>query len=332
MDISDLIEKFNNGETDFIKYFSNVPTFLKFVDKRGLLDELDPDGKLSDDYQNDLVVFYYENDKEKFNKFVDKHLGDVEYINGTPHLVINSKGELAQLFCKNNRNGIDRDTVESILDGEHDNDGWSYHDLTDNIYQSVIEELNKENFLHLKNYILKHLEGIQVDINTELLESIAEQQGHPEYVIVDPSNIDQIVNDQETMDDLMDNDLDELKNELYSIYGNAYNSAYEDDLYENVWGKLDDYFIGNGEWDSRPHVYKKDTSIQKFIIPIHNFESNILDYLKLNNGYQSGTLEYWGSYLSILSEDWECLSVYPSDYPSSNKVDENINDMFTSYI
>ena len=77
MDISDLIEKFNNGETDFIKYFSNVPTFLKFVNKRGLLDELDPDGKLSDDYQNDLVIFYYENDKEKFNKFVDKHLGDV---------------------------------------------------------------------------------------------------------------------------------------------------------------------------------------------------------------------------------------------------------------
>jgi hypothetical protein len=45
MDIHDLIEKFNDGDTDFIKYVNDVGTFFKIVDRRGLLDELDPEGK-----------------------------------------------------------------------------------------------------------------------------------------------------------------------------------------------------------------------------------------------------------------------------------------------
>jgi peroxiredoxin len=44
------------------------------------------------------------------------------------------------------------------------------------------------------------------------------------------------------MNELMDNELDELKGELYSIYGSAYNTAYEDELYESVWNELETYF------------------------------------------------------------------------------------------
>ena len=121
--------------------------------------------------------------------------------------------------------------------------------------------------LELKEYILKSLEGQQVNPHTELLEDYAKQQGHPEYVIVDQSNIDQVVDNSETMNELLDNELEELRGELYSIYGSAYNNAYEEELYEDVWNELSTYF-GKGEWISRPHTYKKDTSVEKYRAPI----------------------------------------------------------------
>jgi hypothetical protein len=333
MDINDLIEMFNEGDTDFIKYINDIDTFLKIVNKRGLLDKLDPEGKFADEYQNELLLFYFENDKEKFWEYVLKYLGDVELVNGEAYLVVDNRGELAELFCDGHRDHLSQDTVEELLNGEYDSFsyGWDSYELTDNVYRDVIEELTKENLLHLKEYIIKTLEGQQVNPHTELLEDYAQQQGHPEYVIIDQSNIDQVVDNSETMDELLDNELSDLKGELYSIYGSAYNNAYEEELYEDVWSELLTYF-GKGEWVTRPHIYKKDTEVQKFRTPIHNFESYIFDYLKENKGYTYGTLEYWGSYLGILKDGMDCLSVYPPDYPDSRKVDKNINLYFSDYI
>jgi hypothetical protein len=262
-----------------------------------------------------------------------KFLGDVEMVDGKPYIVVNTMGDFAEIFCNGGRSDLSRDTVEALLSGEYDSfsNGWDSYDLTDNVYRDVIEELTKENLLHLKEYIIKTLEGQQVNPHTELLEDYAQQQGHPEYVIVDQSNIDQVVDNSETMNELLDNELSELRNELYSIYGSAYNNAYEDELYEDVWNELSTYFE-KGDWVSRPHIYKKDTEVQKYRAPIHNFESNILDFLNQNKGYSNGTLEYWGSYLGILKDGWDCLSVYPSDYPDSRKVDKNINMYFSDYI
>lgn len=333
MDIHELIEMFNEGDTDFIKYINDIETFFKIVDKRGLMDELDPEGRLAEDYQNELLLHFYGSNKEKFWEYVLKFLSDVEMIDGKPYIVVDTMGEFSQVFCDGRRNDLSHDTIESLLDGEYDSYqyGWDSHDLTDDVYRDVIEELTKENILELKEYILKSLEGKQVNPHTELLEDYAQQQGHPEYVIIDQSNIDQVVDNSETMNELLDNELSDLRGELYSIYGSAYNNAYEEELYEDVWNELSTYF-GKGEWISRPHTYKKDTSVEKYRAPIHNFESNVLDFLNSGKGYSQSTLEYWGSYLGILKEHFDCLSVYPSDYPDSRKVDKNINMYFSDYI
>ncbi len=97
--------------------------------------------------------------------------------------------------------------------------------------------------------------------------------------------------------------------------------------------ELSTYFEGTGEWVSKPHPYKKNTEIQYFKVPIRNFESDINDYLLNNKGYgNSGTLEYHGSFISIMAEDRDCLSVRVSDYPDSRKVDKYINEFFKDYI
>jgi hypothetical protein len=133
---------------------------------------------------------------------------------------------------------------------------------------------------------------------------------------------------------LWDNDyLEDLKSELYSIHSSAYNNAYEDEVYKTIWNEFGTYFIGDGEFVMRPHKYKKDTEVQQFTIPIANFDSYILQYLIDNKRYgSSGTLGYWGDYLSILNEDQGCLTVHSPDYPDHTKVDNNINEYFKDYI
>ena len=335
MDINELIEMFNEGDTDFIKYVNDIETFFKIVNKRGLMDELDPEGRLAEDYQNDLLLFYYENNIDKFWEYVLKFLGDVEIVDGKPYIVLNGMGDFAEIFCDGRRNDLSQDTVEALLSGEYDSHsyGWSSYDLTDDVYRDVIEELTKENLLYLKEYIIKSLEGKQITPYTELLEDYAQQQGHPEYVIIDQSNIDQVVDNSETMNELMDNELDELKGELYSIYGSAYNSAYEEELYEDVWNELETYFE-KGQWTSKPHPYKENTSVETYTAKAKDIDSIILDFLKENKGQYGayGSLEYYGSLIGIIQEIGDCLSFYPSDYPDSRLVDKNINMYFGDYI
>ena len=329
MDINDLIERFNNGDLDVEGYFNDYKTFFNILKKRGFMSQVDPEAPNSEEWQNEYLIWLHSNDKEKFNLYVEKFLGDVEIVNGTPYLILDSQGELSKLFCRGHRNNIDQDTVESILSGEHEMD--YYNDSTDDVYRDVVQELTKENLKRLKEYIVESLKGQQIPTHTEVLESIAKSQGN-DYTTVDETNIDEIVDDEETMNQLMKDELGELKSELYSIHSGAYNTAYEDDLYDSIWSKLEEFFQGPGEWFSRPHTYKKDTEVQKFKVPIHNLYSNILEYLENNKGYSNGNLEYHGSYLGILDEGQECLSVYVPDYPDSRKVDKYINTYFSDYI
>jgi hypothetical protein len=327
MDIQDFIEDFNNGGTDAKNYFNDYETFFKILEKRGLMNKLDVSGPNIGDIQNDLLRYYYNNDKPTFYRSLNNILGDVEIIDGVAYLVLSSPGELSILFC-NHRNDISRDTIESILDGEHD-DYYYNSDLTDDVYRDVIEELTKENILYLKEYIIKTLDGKEIDPETNELELIASEQGHPEYVVVNKENIDRIFDDKETMNELLSGYLGELKSELYNIYSNAYNSAYSDMVYNDIWSELDGIVIPHGEYISIPHPYKENTQVQKFKIKIWNFDDAILEMISPSSNY---SLEYYGSFLGSYADENSCLSPRIDDYPDSRKIDANINEFFRDYI
>lgn len=332
MDFNDLVERFNNGDLDVLRYFNDYETFFSVLKKRGLMSEIDPRNAVDgEQWQNEYLIWLYHNDKDAFTKWTLSLLNDVLLKDGVYYLDVDDRGELSKLFCNNNRNDMSRDTIEGILSGESD---WeSYWNTTDNVYRDVIEELNEDNTKRLSEYILDILAGDQIEPDTYVLEEIAEEQGHPEYAIITIDNIGKIIGSEETMDYLFDNGLEDLKSELYSIHSNSYNSAYEDKVWKSIMNELGTHFVGYGEFVSRPHKYKKDTTVQNFIIPIANFASDIVGFLEDNKGYgSSGTLEYWGSYLGMM-EDWaDCLSIYSPDYPDSSDVDSNINEMFRDYI
>jgi len=332
MDFNDLVEKFNNGDLDVKQYFNDYETFFNILKKRGLMGEIDPkDATDGEEWQNEYLIWLYHNDKDAFNKWVLSLVNDVVYKDGIYYLDVDDRSELCKLFCDGGRNDISRDTIESILSGESD---WEpYWDTTDNVYRDVVEELNEDNLKRLKEYIVESLEGIGIEPETEILSEIAEEQSNPNEARITYDNVDRVVNSQETMDYLFENELQDLKSELYSIHNNSYNSAYENEIWKSVMNELGTYFVGYGEFVSRPHKYKKDTTVQNFIIPIANFESDIVGFLEDGRGYGgSSTLEYWGSYLGMM-EDWaDCLSVHSPDYPDFREVDKNINEMFRDYI
>ena len=332
MDFNDLVEKFNNGDLDVKQYFNDYETFFNILKKRGLMGEIDPkDATDGEEWQNEYLIWLYHNDKDAFNKWVLSLVNDVVYKDGIYYLDVDDRSELCKLFCDGGRNDISRDTIESILSGESD---WEpYWDTTDNVYRDVVEELNEDNLKRLNEYVVSSLEGIGIEPETEILSEIAEEQGNPEVAYVTLENVAKVINSEETMDYLFKDELSDLKSELYSIHSGAYNNAYESEVWQSVMNELGTYFIGNGEFVMRPHRYKKDTQVQNFVIPIANFESDIVGFLEDGRGYGgSSTLEYWGSYLGMM-EDWaDCLSVHSPDYPDFREVDKNINEMFRDYI
>lgn len=330
--VEDIVELFNSGKLDVKLYFGDYENFFSFLDKNGALSLVDPiNGPDADVWENDYLLWQFDHDRPGFLRNVIKILGDVEWENGRPYLVGDGLGELSKLFCDRYRNTISVETIEKLLNGESD---WDfYSSTTEDVYRDVIEELTPKNMQSLYDYIVKSLEGQQISPRTEVLEIIAEEQGHPEYVTVDSQTVIKIVDDEETMKSLLWDELSDLQSELHSVHYSAYNDAYQDEIYEDILSKLDEYFImKEREWSSRPHNYKKNTNVQTFKVPINDFEHYVYNYLENNKGYTSGNLSYWGSYLSLLANEQECLSYYPPDYPDSHKVDKNINECFNDYI
>jgi hypothetical protein len=325
MDIDEVIELFNDTELDVNKYFNDSETFFKIIEKRGRIDDLD----LENNYmENDYLSYLSETNGEKFVEEVQKQISDVRFDGEVPVLQLNDASDLAKLFCVG-RNDISQDTIREILLGEAD---WDrYWDTTDDVYRDVIEELNEENLKYLYSYIIKNLEGVQIEPETELLGEIASSQ-NTEYATITMVNVEYVVRDSETMGYLLDNDLSELDSELNSIHSNAYNMAYETAVFREVWGKLDDMFdVEKRKYVYKPHPYKKETQIEVLEMPIRDFYEPIRDYLYNNKG-TSQTLEYFGNFIDILDENGECLSVWAPDYPDSSEIDKNINEIFGDYI
>ena len=58
----------------------------------------------------------------------------------------------------------------------------------------------------------------------------------------------------------------------------------------------------------------------------------LVNYLKETEKWNEPSLEHYQDYLEMLKDQTECLRVYVPDYPSSSKVDSNINLYFKDYI
>ena len=320
--IDDIIERFNNGNYKVLDYFGgDYQAFFKFLERRNKLIEIDPKGSLAEEYQNELLIYFHNTNIDVFHHWCNDLLNDVEFVDGKPYIV-SDPGYFSVLFCDSR--DVSTETIDKILSGDLDFDWYSY-DI--DIYDNVIDDLSPKNLNELKQIFLKKLGG----------KEISTDEGE---ITLTPENIDEVFENKDLFMEILNDELPEVESELNSLYFSAERSALEDDYYEEVWNELDEFFyVDARKWDTIKRGYswdkdgnKKDRFVEIIKMPIRDFDRFIVDYLENNKKYSNSTLEYHGSYIDMLKDAGDCLSVRFPDYADSRKVETNINEMFGDYI
>lgn len=369
---SEILNRFNDGEWDELQpYFNNIITFFKFVKKYGLLEEIDlgeiPSGYFSnevfdylvengimsnldydsvpEEFKNNYLIHGLEHNYENTIKYITNDLlTDVKIRPDGFYLYLgNDRDDLASFFCGSSRRDVSPEDVAKQIFSE-DGLGHDWHFDVDTKPSDVIDDLDEKNTAHLKDVIFKEIGNKELsleDYDSDFFESLSEEQGTEGYFKIGPEDLNELIKDSEAIDELCKNDLNELGQELQSVYWNAYNSAYENEIYELVYGGLDEYF--EGKIDEVPKEItksdgKKETRYINYI-KIRDFVGNISLFLDNNSGqsYSDSYLEYFGGYTTLMKQliydgDFECIDFRTPDYPDWSDIKKNINEMFDEYI
>ena len=245
---------------------------------------------------------------------------------------MNDQEDLADLFYQGNRDST-RDLVKSVLGEDH----WEpYWDTTDDIYRDVVEELNDKNLEKLYEKILKEVEGETISTDTDYLVDL-DDSGSGE-VLITKENFGGMFQDESTLKYILKEYSSNVRHELFNLHGNCYNSAYESEIYDDIWGELSEFFEGRSQWESRPYKYDSTKTQHYITVKIRDIADDISKFLSEMKGsnYSQDSLEYYGSYMGMLkngmeNDVWEYLDFRVPDYPDSSKVDACINEDFENY-
>ena len=367
MNVDDLVDSFNGDKyvDDIQPYFNDILNFLKYANKYGFIDDLDLDyipydefevalpyleelGKVGDlDYEsvpdglkNSLLVYQLDNNPQKTLQYVaDTLVTDVYVMNGGYYLYIRDRDELAELFSSGGRDNSSYEYAKSVLG----DDSWEpYWDTTENVYNDVIDDLDKKNLGHLAEYIIRHIGDQELstdDYDNDLFNTFSNEQGVEGTFKITKENVMRLINDKSAMKEMLNGDLSDLKSELYSLHNNSYNSAYETEIYDDVWSELSTYFV-TGSWETETKERYDGKKIYHEYIKINDFQQVIYDFIssnKIYSHYNDGTLEYYSSYVGVIKSmmndgAYSYLDFRVPDYPSWTLTKKYINDSFNDFI
>jgi|688.fasta_scaffold57742_4 hypothetical protein len=369
---SEILNRFNDGEWDELQpYFNNIITFFKFVKKYGLLEEIDlgeiPSGYFSnevfdylvengimsnldydsvpEEFKNNYLIHGLEHNYENTIKYITNDLlTDVKIRPDGFYLYLgNDRDDLASFFCGSSRRDVSSEDVAKQIFSE-DGLGHDWYFDVDTKPSDVIDDLDEKNTTHLKDVIFKEIGDKELsleDYDSDFFESLSEEQGTEGYFRIRPEDLNELIKDSEAIDELCKNDLSELGQELQSVYWNAYNSAYEDEIYELVYGGLDEYFEGKIDEVPKETTKSDGKKVTTYLnyIKIRDFVGNITLFLENNKGqsYSDSYLDYFGSYTTLMKQliddgDFDCIDFRTPDYPDWSDIKKNINEMFDEYI
>jgi len=373
MDVEELIQNFNDGffDTEIKPYFNDIMTFFKFIKKYNRLDDLDLRSIPSNDFSNELFDYLVDNGimanldynsvPEEFQnnyllhgleynydntiKYITSNLlTDVEIRPDGFYLYLgNDRDELASFFCgSSRRDSSPEDVAKQVFSEDGLGNDWYFDVDTKPSY--VIDDLNEKNAIHLKEAIFKEIGNVELsleDYSSDFFESLSEEQGTEGYFKIGPEDLDELINDSDAINELCKNDLSELGQELKNIYWNAYNSAYENEIYELVYNGLDDYFEGKIDEVPKETTKSDGKKVTTYLnyIKIRDFVGNITLFLENNRGqsYSDSYLDYFGSYTTLMKQliydqDYDCIDFRTPDYPDWSTTQKYINEMFYEYI
>ena len=233
-----------------------------------------------------------------------------------------------------------RDVVKALFN----DDNWEhFSNTTDDIYDDVIEVLTPENIELLKTHILDTLTNLKIDIDDEtpeLFDNYADDEG---IFYITPENVGEVIGNKESFMYLLENDyLPDVTGDLHSIHYNAYNQAYESEIYNDVMSELETFFdVNTSKWITVPSRYNSEKLIEFYEIKFkpNKLVNSIKKYVADTNlwGYYQVNIGNLGSWLNMMSElmengDESYLDFRIPDYPDSRLVDRYINETFGDYI
>jgi hypothetical protein len=362
----DLRNSFNNGEfdEDIEPYFNDLITFFKFMKKYGLLNELDLGQVSYRDWDDEIIQFLDENGvlsnlsyddappelknilllrkldenyEDTILFIINNLLTDVEIRNGGFYLFLKDREELANFYCGpyNRREGVSHVAKQVFSENGLD---YDYYDSSTKPYETVTE-LDDTNLTKLKDIIYKEVGNAELsldDYNSDFFESLSEEQGTSGYFRIRPEDLNDLLKDVDATNELFNNDLEDIGQELKSLYYSAENSAYESEIYDAIYGGLDELF--EGKIDEVPIESNGKTRYFQYI-KIRDFVKEIRNFLEDNRGktYSDSFLEYYGTYSEFLvglinNDIIECIDVRIPDYPDYSMTQKNINEFFNDYI
>ncbi len=367
----DLVQSFNSGEyEDNIEpYFNDLMTFFRYIKKYGLLDELDlgqiPSREFDDEhfsflvengvvlnmdydsmpeeFKNHFLLYGLENNYEDTMSFITNNLiTDVIIRPDGFYLHLRDREELEILFCGSNRGGGARYVAKMILSEDGLGHDWYFDDYI--TPHRVVDDLDDANITSLKDIIFKEIGDKELsleDYDSDFFSELSEDQGTDGYFRLRAQDLEGLVKDESAFNELCKNDLDELGSNLRSLYWQSENSAYEDEVYELVYGGLEEYFEGRISEVPREVTKTDGSKVTRYdsYIKIRNFH-NIIDMFLENNkggGYSDSHLEYYGGLISLMvgminNDEIDCIDFRVPDYPDWNRTTKNINELFNDYI
>jgi hypothetical protein len=366
MNIEELVDSFNDGdiEDNILPYFNDVLTFLKYanrnefildldlnqiphdelevclpyIDELGLMGNLDYD-EVPDELKNTILLYRLEKNPDETLKYIsDSLVTDVYQMKGGYYLYVRDREELADIFYNGSRNSSPHDYAKSMLGEDH----WEpYWDTTDDVYRDVIEDLNDKNKSILAEYIIKHIGGQDFsleDYDDELFSNFSEEQGTEDTFQITTNNVMTLIGDRDAMKEMLKGELIDLKSELYSIHNNAYNTAYTDEISDDMWSELSTYFDVNS-WETETRQTASGRQIYNEYLKIDSFYQIIYDFLVENEGhsYNESHLDYWGTLIGVITslmddDTYSWLSFRVSDYADWTLIKKYVNELFPDYI
>ena len=371
--VKNLIESFNDGEyEDEIKpYFNTLINFFKFIKKYNLLEELDLREIPPDDFSNELFDYLVENgimDNLDYNsvpeefqnnyllhgleynyentvKYITSNiLGDVEIRPDGFYLYLgNDRDELASFFCGSSRRDVSpEDVAKRVFSDEGLGHDWYFDTQTKP--SEVIDDLDEKNTIHLKDAIFKEIGNVELsleDYSSDFFESLSEEQGTEGYFKIQAEDLNELIKDSDAINELCENNLSELGQELKNIYWNAYNSAYENEIYKLVYDGLDEFFEGKIDEVPKETTKSDGKKVTTYLnyIKIRDFVGHISLFLENNKGqsYSDSYLDYFGSYTTLMKQliyddEFDCIDFRTPDYADWSITRKYINEMFDDYI
>jgi hypothetical protein len=370
----ELVETFNDGgfSDDIEPFFSNLINFFIFVKKYNLLEELDLDQIPSNDFSNEVFNYLvesgimsnldYNSVPEEFQnnyllhgleynyentvKYITSNiLGDVEIRPDGFYLYLgNDRDELADFFCGSSRRRDSSPEGVAKLVFSDEGLGNDWHFDNDTKPSDVIDDLNEKNTIHLKDAIFKEIGNVELsleDYSSDFFESLSEEQGTEGYFKIQAEDLNELIKDSDAINELCENNLSELGQELKNIYWNAYNVAYEDEIYKLVYDGLDEYFEGKIDEVPKETTKSDGKKVTTYLnyIKIRDFVGHISLFLEnnKNQSYSDSYLDYFGRYTTLMKQliddgDFDCIDFSTPDYPDWSTTQKYVNEMFDDYI